>query len=344
MTNRLVISSIGMVTAVGLDAPSSCAAMRAGIDGFQETRFAAGGGKQLIGAPIPIKENWIGERRIAYMAAAAIKEALGGAPGASGSTITLILCLAEEGRPGRPAPDAQRLLGRIGELTGLTSAWQTHVIAHGRPSGHIAIEHARRLLSSGDAENVLIAAVDSYLTAGTITHYFMESRLLAPRHPDGFIPGEAAAAFMCTLAGRPGARGLELLGLGLTREPAHIYNEADLPLRGDGMTVAYRSALEETGVELSRVGYRIADLIGEKYWFKQSALATLRLARGRREFMDIWSPGETVGNVGAAVVPIMVGWAFTAAAKGYAAGDPVLIEASNDVGECGAAVLSGSAR
>jgi 3-oxoacyl-[acyl-carrier-protein] synthase I len=33
------IVSIGMVTAVGLDAPSACAAMRARLDGFQETRW-----------------------------------------------------------------------------------------------------------------------------------------------------------------------------------------------------------------------------------------------------------------------------------------------------------------
>ena len=53
MTAQLNIVSIGMVTAVGLDAPSACAAMRARLDGFQETRFIGPGGDWLIGARSP---------------------------------------------------------------------------------------------------------------------------------------------------------------------------------------------------------------------------------------------------------------------------------------------------
>ena len=72
MTARLDIVSIGMVTAVGLDAPSACAAMRARLDGFQETRFLGPGGEWLVGAPVPLPRNWIGEKRLAHLAAAAI--------------------------------------------------------------------------------------------------------------------------------------------------------------------------------------------------------------------------------------------------------------------------------
>ncbi|RUT86318.1 3-oxoacyl-ACP synthase, partial [Mesorhizobium sp. USDA-HM6] len=37
---------------------------------------------------------------------------------------------------------------------------------------------------------------------------------------------------------------------------------------------------------------------------------------------------------------VMAGMAWTAAGKGYAAGNPVLIEASSDAGACGAAVFA----
>jgi 3-oxoacyl-[acyl-carrier-protein] synthase-1 len=133
---------------------------------------------------------------------------------------------------------------------------------------------------------------------------------------------------------------MSLLGLGLAREPAPIYNARQLPLRGDGMTAAYRMALNESGIGLNRVGFRIADLIGEQYWFKQTTLANLRLERDASGFQDLWSPAESLGNVGAAVVPIMIGMALLAARKNYAAGNPVLIEASNDSGACGAAILA----
>jgi 3-oxoacyl-[acyl-carrier-protein] synthase-1 len=335
MKAGLDIVSVGMVTAVGLDAPSSCAAMRARLDGFQETRFIGPGGEWLVGAPVPLPRNWIGEKRIAHLAAGAISEAFEAAPEARGET-PLILCLAEEDRPGRPVRDPSVLLRRVTEIIEVEPHPRSRIVAHGRPSGHVALEHARQLITSGEVPYVMIAGVDSYLTAASIAHYAGDGRLLAPDNPDGFIPGEAAAAVLC---GRSRDNGFGLYGLGLAREIASIYNADDLPLRGDGMSSAYNMAFRETGIEMNRLGYRISDLIGEQYWFKQSALAALRLLRGRHEFQDIWSPGESLGNVGAAVVPLMLGMAFTAVRKGYAAGNPVLVEASNDAGACGAAVL-----
>ncbi|WP_086998841.1 beta-ketoacyl synthase N-terminal-like domain-containing protein [Rhizobium sullae] len=336
MSVPIDIVSVGMVTAVGLDTPSACAAMRARLDGFQETRFLGSGGGWLIGAPVPLPRNWIGEKRIAHLAAGSICEAFEAVPQARGQA-ALILCLAEEDRPGRPAPDGVRLLGRIAEIVESQPHGRSRIIAHGRPSGHVALEQARRILSAGEAPYVMIVGVDSYLTAGAIARYLADNRLLTPDNPNGFIPGEAAAAVLCT---RSQSSGLRLFGLGLARERAYIYNSDDLPLRGDGMMSAYREALDETGIEMNRLGYRISDLIGEQYWFKQSALASLRLVRGAHEFQDIWSPAESLGNVGAAVVPLMVGMAFTAARKAYAAGNPVLIEASNDFGACGAAIMA----
>lgn len=336
MSGAIDIVSTGMVTAVGLDAPSTCAAMRGRLDGFQETRFAGSNGGSLIGAPVPLPRNWIGEKRIAHLAAGAICEAFEAFPRARGET-ALILCLAEQDRPGRPVRDNSALLRRIAEIVEIEPHARSRIVAHGRPSGHVALDQARRMIASGEAPYVMIAGVDSYLTAPAVAHYLGKRRLLTSDNPNGFIPGEAAAAVLCTLSKGGGFR---LFGLGLSREAASIYNDQDLPLRGDGMTAAYSTAFDETGIEMNRLGYRIADLIGEQYWFKQSALASLRLLRGRHDFQDIWSPGESLGNVGAAVGPLMIGMAWTAARKGYAAGTPVLVEASNDAGACGAAVLA----
>ncbi|CAH2395357.1 3-oxoacyl-ACP synthase [Mesorhizobium ventifaucium] len=339
MSAPIDIVSIGMVTAVGLDAPSSCAAMRARLDGFQETRFIGPGGDWLVGAPVSLPRNWTGEKRMAHLAAGAICEAFEAVPQARGQT-ALILCLAEQDRPGRPVRDNARLLRRIAEIVEVEPHARSRIVSHGRPSGHVALDQARRLVASGEAPYVMIAGVDSYLTAPAVAHYLGKNRLLTKSNPNGFIPGEAAAAVLST---RSESGGLRLFGLGLSRERASIYNAEDLPLRGDGMTAAYQTAFEETGIEMNRLGYRISDLIGEQFWFKQSGLASLRLVRGAHGFQDLWSPGESLGNVGAAAVPLMIGMAWTAARKGYAAGNPVLVEASNDAGACGAAVLAGKA-
>ena len=173
----------------------------------------------------------------------------------------------------------------------------------------------------------MIVGVDSYLTSGSIRHYIAGQRILSPQNPERIRPGEAAAAVLLSSGG---SRTLRLTGLGLAREPAAIYNKDDLPLRGDGMTLAYKTALDQTGIEMNRLGYRISDLIGEQYWFKQTALASIRLIRGRRRLSGSLVADRVSRNVGAAVVPIMMGMAWTAARKGYHKGNPVLIDASND--------------
>jgi 3-oxoacyl-[acyl-carrier-protein] synthase I len=335
----LHIRAAGMVTAVGLDCASSCAAMRARLDGFTETRFLGPDGIWLIGGPVPLPRNWIGQMRMARLLAGAIAEVFRKVPEAE-SSAALILCIAEETRPGRPVLDTTILLNKLADILGLASNAKTRVIAHGRPSGFVALQHAQRMIAEGGAQYVLIAGVDSYLTTVSIAHYLANDRLLVPGNANGFIPGEAAAAVLCSRDQGP----LQLTGVGLAREEAFIYNSLDddgahLPLRGNGMTAAYKAAMDEARVDLAHVEYRISDLIGEQYFFKQTTLASLRLERGRTPFQDLWSPGENLGNIGAAVVPVMLGLALTAAEKGYDMGSPVLIEASGDDGACGSAVL-----
>ncbi|HRO15551.1 MAG TPA: beta-ketoacyl synthase N-terminal-like domain-containing protein [Paracoccus sp. (in: a-proteobacteria)] len=329
------VQAAGMVTAVGLDGASSAAAIRAHLDGFAETRFLASGGWR-IGAAVPLPRHWIGPRRMAHLAAGALADILRQEPGARDAA--LILCLAEETRPGRPVADPATLLRTLAAILRLPER-RAHVVQHGRPSGFVALDRARRMIGAGQAEQAIVLGLDSYLTGPAIAHYARLDRLLEQGNADGFIPGEAAAA---VLLGQGGL--LRLTGLGLAREAAFLGNGKgedgeDLPLRGDGMAAAYRAALDEAQCDLAHVEYRISDLPGEQYFFRQAALMSLRLERGRTAFQDLWSPAESLGNIGAAVVPVMLGMALAAARKGYAPGSPVLIEASGDDGACGAAVL-----
>ena len=101
--------------------------------------------------------------------------------------------------------------------------------------------------------------------------------------------------------------------------------ESEEPLRGDGLAAAFRQALTAAGLAMADIGYRIGTMSGEQYWFKEFDLATSRLLRGRHEFMDIWHPADCIGETGAARLPCCLAVAFTAARKGYAAGDPVLV-------------------
>ena len=240
MTDTLSIRAAGMVTAVGLNCASSCAAMRGRLDGFQETRFLGSGGEWLLGAPVPLPRNWIGLKRLAHLAAGALHDIYRKVPEAR-TDAALILCLAEPERPGNLTGDGEQLARLILQILDLPPRTDVRMVTHGRPSGLVALEQARRMLSRGDAKRILIVGVDSYLTGLTIAHYLAEERLLTPDNANGFIPAEAAAAVLV----EPGDQGpLVLTGLGLAREQAFIYNRSDdegldLPLRGDGMTAAY---------------------------------------------------------------------------------------------------------
>ncbi|MDA8587055.1 3-oxoacyl-ACP synthase [Rhodobacteraceae bacterium] len=335
----LVVQAAGMVTAVGLDAASSCAAMRARIDGFAETRFVGSDGNWMIGAAVPLPRNWIGQKRMVHLAAGAMVDILDSVPDLSQDD-ALILCLAERDRPGKPVIDIARFAEELAHVTKTSSKIRTRIIENGRPSGFAALQQAEKLIAEGKANRVLVVGVDSYLTTRTISDYRSKKRIMMADNHNGFIPGEAAAAI---LVGK-GKHGLRLSGLGLAREEAFIYNQLeqdglDRPLRADGMVAAYRQAFEASKTQLGGIEYRISDLIGDKFFFQQAALTTLRLERGRSEFQDLWSPAESLGNVGAAVVPIMIGQALYASQKGYSMGSPLLIEASGDEGACAAAVF-----
>ena len=162
-------------------------------------------------------------------------------------------------------------------------------------------------------------------------------RLLTERNSNGFIPGEAGAAVL--VGADDGAPGLRIRSLGLAVERATI--ESEEPLRGKGLSAAYKQALDAAGVGLHEIDYRIADLSGEQYWFKEAALALAKVMRVRKEFQDVWHPADCIGEVGAAATPCILAVAWQAAWRGYAPGPLALAQACNDDGRRVAMTLDG---
>ena len=75
----VAILASGMVTGVGLNAASSCAAIRCAIDNFSETRFMDQGGEWIIGSQVPLEQPWRGLPKLVHMVVPAIKECLAAA-------------------------------------------------------------------------------------------------------------------------------------------------------------------------------------------------------------------------------------------------------------------------
>lgn len=321
----LTIASAGMVTSVGLSAPATCAAIRARISRAKETQFTFDG-EWLVGCAAPLDEGWRGPERLLRMVVPPVDECMAAIPDHERAAVPLLLCLPESDRPGRFASlDGAVLHGVLSRAArrDLLRADMTGVIAEGRVSGALALAEAARLLDAGHRRCV-VAGVDTLLVAKTLGHFHQRGRLKTEANSNGFIPGEAGAAVLVTR----GDGDLECCGVGFGFEEATI--DSEHPLRADGMVGAIREAFASGGTSFADVDYRISDLSGEHYRFKEVALAMTRAMRVRKETLDLWHPAECVGEVGAASGPLALGVALAAAQKGYAPGVGVLCHFSND--------------
>lgn len=336
MNPAFTVSKVGMCSAVGLNAASSCAAIRVGITGFDDTAFLFDG-DFLQGAEVPLEKPWRGREKLLRMAGLALRECTEHLPPARLREIPLLLVVAEKDRPGRLSRLDDSLLRELMDRCGGPFHPDSQVIANGRVGGVEAIDLASRLLARSRCGSCLIVGVDSFLNAATLGAYHARARLLTPRNSDGFIPGEAAAAVLLETAQSRDLCDFAVRGWGFAREEAGI--ESELPLRGEGLATAIRESLSRGGTDYHSIDYRICDANGEQYPFKEAALAMARTLRVRKEHFDLWHAADCIGEVGAATVPCALAIAWHAAEKRYAPGPGILLHVGNTDGQRAAVVL-----
>jgi 3-oxoacyl-[acyl-carrier-protein] synthase I len=336
----LSVLAVGMVTGVGFDAPSTCAAIRAGLAGFVETEIVLDG-EPVLGCAVPLDAPSEGAARLVQLVAPAIRACLEHVGAIDTPEIPLLLGVAEAGHPGRPAAMERELLRDLEAHLGVRFHPSSRVLPHGRVAGARGVALAAELVHRERRPLCLVAGADSLLAVETIAAFHAEGRILRHRHPQGFVPGEAGAAVLLGAPRR--ARGDELLCLGAGFGFEEATPSADLPLRGDGLITAIRAALRDAGREPADLDYRITDLNGEQYAYKEAALAALRLHAARPRF-DLWHPADCTGEIGAAIGPLTLGVALTAAQKGYAPGPVALLHFASEGGDRAALVLQHTPR
>lgn len=326
--SALALHQIGLITAVGHTAAASCAAFRAKVNNPAPTRFMNGCGEWIVAHGVAMPGPLKGLARLRAMAVQAAQEALHGITAADAASMPLLLCVAEKERPGRLAGLDDTMLEQLQLDLGYRFSADSSVIAQGRVSVAVAMALARKLLDAGRATRVLIVAVDSLLSWPTLSHFDRAGRLLTPDNSNGFMAGEGAGAL---LVGRPG-QGPQLLctGMGFAIEPAHI--DSEIPLRADGLAAALKDAVADAGLSVGDFDYRIADLSGEQYYFKEATLALQRTLHSPKPEFDVWHPAECTGEAGALAGAAILAWADAAARKGYARGPNVIAHMSNDAG------------
>ena len=342
MSATVTIIGTGLVTAVGWNAAASCAAIRGKVKNPVQTAYAQASGEWITAYRIPSVTCAGLRHALVEWASSAVVEALDVLPeSAQLARIPLLLCLAENDRAWRPYRHGDELLRDISAATCLSFHPASAVIERGRVSVGVALATAQDLLRSKSVDAVLVAGVDSLVSSSMLAHFDSRGRLLAKRNANGFIAGEAAGALLVATADTM-AGGMTLSGVGFGVETATI--ETGGALRADGLTTAIRNALDQAGCQMHDIGFRLGDLSGEQYYFKEAALALARTLRRRRAQFDLWHPAECVGEVGAAAGAVAVAVAKAAFDKSYALGSSALIHLANDSGERSAIVLEAPRR
>lgn len=335
--NAVAIHSVGLVTSIGLDAATTCAALRASVTNPSLTRFRGSDSEWIGGHQVELDVPWVGVSKLAHMAAQAAAECLAGDPdGQIEEDLPVLLCVAEHERHGRLDGLDERLFDALRTALRIQfDAQHSAIVPLGRVAALAALENARRLIVQGQCARVLVVAADSLLSWPTLRHYRDGGRLLARKNSNGFIPGEGAGAMLIGKSRRMNS--VQCVGVGSGREPAPLLSGE--PLRGDGLTMAIRGAMQQAELSVDEIDFIVADLSGEQYFFKEASLARARALRGHRRQLELWHPAEGIGEAGALAGIAGVAAAWMAMRKGYVCGPRALVHGSDDASRRYAAVL-----
>ncbi|HME70681.1 MAG TPA: hypothetical protein VKM54_12555 [Myxococcota bacterium] len=338
---NIAVTGYGLVTAVGFNAATTLSAIRAGVSGIgQVNLWDYETGEYISGGRVLLPQWWESVDKLADLVSPAIQECYAAARPFEPKQIPILLGLPGPDRPRRPADLERQVFELVNQRLDGRVCSESVAIPRTQVSALAGLREAERLLASGRFPACIVAGVDSFLDRWVAREYFKKRRLLTAANSNGFNPGEAGTAVLVQRSDLAAKGSLEVLSLGFGRERGTI--ESDEPLQGDGLTNAVRDALRGAGISIFDAAYRITDLNGEQYKFKEAMIAVMRSTQGTRRWsrlFELWHPIEYIGEVGAAIGPLALALALHAGRKGYAPGPIALLHFSNDDGERAAAVV-----
>ena len=359
-----VISGVGAVTPVGLDAPASCAALRAGIARMLELESGTVDSQLLekqpaIGGRVPLEwfeggptePEWPGHERfelpeppppeayveegverLARLAGPAASEAWRNAKleGQKGDGIGLYLGLGEDEDAGPVVDNIIRAIGsRLSPVV---------VRSEGRAAGLVALDSAIGDLSAGRIRGALVGGVDSLIRAPVLERLESAGRLQSGTNPHGVIPGEAAAFLFVESKQQAQSRGasaaVRIVGSSTAEEPTV---DTDEPNQAAGLTKVLQATCKDRP-EMQVMPLVVCDLNGDRYRGMEWGLATARTFRRFHEAREIWHPADCIGDCGAASGTLNAVWACGAFERGYAMRDHAVVWGASD-GKARAALL-----
>ncbi|MFP2925210.1 hypothetical protein ACLESO_08330 [Pyxidicoccus sp. 3LG] len=355
----LAVTGLGMVSSLGWDVASSCAAIRAGVTRPQPQPDVYVTDQDLL-APVPVMGHPVSGLtdgfgplgRWLQLARACVEDlvATAGLPPPSDTHFwarTGLVCVLPhldearylEVRDFGPNRMTASWLERLVRSLGLASrpAWVQFVHA-GHAGTACALQLGQQWLAARHVERVLVLAVDSYLDETSLEWLLSHRRLKAPDRPVGLMPGEAGACLLVeplSSARQRGAPALAAVGAVATGREAGGFMTGQ-PQLGEALARVVAEALPDPRPWVSEGGDLICDLNGEQWRALAWGYAQVRLRERLGERARLLLPCVSLGDVGAASGAVGVCVAARAFARRYATGDQALVLSSAEHGEVGA--------
>lgn len=327
-TAPLYVLAAGACTAVGMSLAATDSALRAGMDHFRDSDFADRSHTPIRAASLMDERLW-GKRRLAQWAALAIADCLRGAPaGIDLTQVPVLLLAAERERPHSEDARYQAIYAELEGRLGLRFHPLSRIATLGRTAIGPALVLASEWLCSSDVPLVLVVGVDSYLDAASINHGLAQRRLRVHARSQGFIPGEAAAAVL--LSAQPANAALAIRGVGVAHESGRI--DGSVPSRAQGLSDAMRQAIAQSGLAAADFDLRLSDQNGEAFYAREAAHALARLGGDGLPQLHTLTLADCVGEIGAALGPLMLGWLGRLLPRADAPGACALAHIASDDG------------
>jgi 3-oxoacyl-[acyl-carrier-protein] synthase-1 len=352
-SDSAVIVGVGIMTAVGLTAAETTASVRAATMRFGQSSFHDKEFRPITLAEVPddglpeLDDALRGqlaltarEERLLRLATRPLQESLSPLGAATcRPPMSLALPELETTRPLDRAAFVRHLAVQTGGLVDPAATDPSH---GGRAGGIVAIGQAVATIVSGQAEFVLAGGVDTHRDPYILGSLDLDQRVKSNSCWDGFVPGEGAAFLLLASPQAAATKGVRPLAsvsqVSVGFETGHLGSAE--PYRGEGLA-ATMSQLVAQGRIPAPVREVYSSMNGESHWAKEWGVSRLRSRAAFDPNHGMHHPADSVGDVGAACGPLMVGLAALGIAGGYR-GSPSLVYGSSDRGLRAAVVVTGA--
>lgn len=334
----------GACTPLGLSAPTSAAAVRAGIAAFSKHLFMVDkAGEPMIAARAPyLADDIVGAERFLQLAIPAVRDALTSLTLLTRATqsISVVIGLPTR-RPGLSETIGTRLAANLeGVIKEYCRISEIDAIYSGHSAGLMAIEVGCRKIQDGSRDFCLVGGVDSYLDPETLVWLDERDQLRSGSNRWGFVPGEAAGFCLLTSKEASERYGLadlvRVVGVATGREENVIKTET--VCIGRGLSEVVQRVLCALPPKI-KIDQMICDMNGEAYRADEFGFTMARTSERFVDAVNFLAPADCWGDVGAASGPLFLSLVSEAGLKGYSKGPHTLVWTSSESGERSAALI-----